>query len=403
VCLGWAAATGRAQPAVIGPSGGGQSAPAGPAPVNRAPATNLPELKCHLYTREAVLDYEFRFVAPFWVSIPLKRLYGGGRRLSITTWVRPISVEGAEDVRSEDNFVLPKEVPPGAKGDFELGGSLAFGEGVYEINWELKDEAGRACRVGWKLEAKLPRRARDVPMALDPGEVAPAAVYLFRPERGMGGGETRLRVKVLVNLDVPYQRRRARVQLWRFVPMISGLRVMSRHPALDEFSVVAFSLEEQEVFHRHGFSKRIDFPALGKAVASLTPGIVEVNDLRRGSDLAFLDELLAEELTETEGVDAIVFVGADDRFGKRVSPATIERFREARVPVFHFNSTPYLWRGAIGNAVKSVRGTEFRVRQPYELAAAVDKLVEEILEQRAARRPGKVAPPGVSPRGLLPH
>ena len=170
--------------------------------------------------------------------------------------------------------------------------------------------------------------------------------------------------------------------------MISGLRVMSRHPALAEFALAAFSLEEQKVLHRQEFSMRIDFPELGDAIESLTPGTVQVETLRQGSDLQFLDELLAEELSDIAQVDAIVFVGADDRFGKRVSAETMERLRATGVPVFHFNSTVFLWRGAIGNAVKSLGGKEYKVRQPHELAKAVESLVADILAQRQQHGPG---------------
>jgi hypothetical protein len=332
-----------------------------------------------------VLDFEFRFFAPFWVDIPFRRLHGGGRRLRMTARIDPLSVEGAEAVEIVDQFVLGKGVPEGLRGELELSGAFALGEGRYRIDWKLEDEAGRACRLNWQLEAKRSRQYRDVNLAVKPGEVAPVHVYLFRPEPEAAGGSAGLRVKLLMNLDIP-TRRRARVPLWRYAPMISGLRVMSRHPALGEFSVVAFSLEEQEVLFRQEFSRRIRFPDLGDAIESLTPATVDWNDLRQGSDLEFLDDLLAGELQDTGRVDAIIFVGADDRFGKRISPATLEQMRAARIPVFHFNSTVFLWRGAIGNAVKSLDGREYKVRQPHELAKAVESLVAEILARRPKQR-----------------
>jgi hypothetical protein len=356
-------------------------------PGRRAPAEALPELKCRLQTREPWLDYEFRFFAPFWVEIPLRRLYGGGQRFAVSAVVEPVSVEGAEPVVIRDEFELNKEIPERARGALEYGAAFALGEGRYEIEWRLEDEAGRSCTLSWKLEAKRSRRDRGLNLTVKPGEVAPADVYLFRPEPAVESAGTGLRVKLLMNLDVT-SRRRAQVQYWRYAPLISGLRVMSRHPALAEFAVVAFSLEEQQVLFHEGFSNRIRFPALGDAIASLTPATVELRTLRQGSDLEFLDELLAKELNDTAQVDAIIFLGADDRFGKRVSPATLEQVRARRTPVFHFNTTRFVWRGAIGNAVKSLGGKEYRVRLPHELARAVDELVTEILAQRPQQRSG---------------
>jgi hypothetical protein len=66
----------------------------------------------------------------------------------------------------------------------------------------------------------------------------------------------------------------------------------------------------------------------------------------------------------------------------RVSSETLESVRAKDIPVFHFNSTGYLWRGAIGNAVRSLGGREYKVRRPHELAKAVDQLVTEILANR---------------------
>ena len=375
VCLLWSQAAAQVEPSQSSNRAGDAGSR------QRLPAQDLPELKCQLYKRSPILDFEFRFVAPFRVDIPFWRLVGGGRRLTITPLIRPVSIENAKPVRYRDVYVLPKEVPRGTRGNLELTGSFALGEGDYEIEWRLRDEAGRSCRVSWQVKTKLSRRDRNINMTLNQGEVARSAVYLFRREPLVERGPAQLRVKLLLNLDVP-NRRRARVRLMRYVPMISGLRMMSRHPDLAEFEVVAFSVEEQEVLHRGGLSERIDFPALGKAIESLTPATVEFKNLQRGSDLEFLDTLMAEELNDIEGVDALIFVGADDRYGKRVSPETIDQLRKKQIPAFHFNSTLFLWRGAIGNLVRALDGKEYRVRQPHELATAVQKLVAEILEQR---------------------
>jgi hypothetical protein len=351
-----------------------------------AAAKELPALKCWVQTGQPVLDYEFRFFAPYWITIPLRRLYGGGQRLTVRAVIDPVSAEGAEPVEIKDKIDLAKPIPENFRGTLEYSGALALGEGRYQIAWKVEDEAGRACEVNWKWEAKRSRQDRGVNLTVEPGEVAPAWVYLFRPEPAVESHGPRLRVKLLMNLDVPS--RRARVQLWRYAPMISGLRVMSRHPALAEFALVAFSLEQQQVLFRQGYLRRIRFPDLGEAIGSLTPGLVDFQTLRKGSDLEFLDDLLAKELNDTEPVDAIIFLGADDRFGKRVSEQTLARIRAKRIPVFHFNSTRYLWRGAIGNAVRSLGGKEYKVRLPYELAKAVEQLVEDIVARRPQERSG---------------
>jgi hypothetical protein len=342
----------------------------------------LPELRCKLRTARPQLDYELRFSSAYLVAIPLQRLRGGGNRLTATVVIHPLSPENAEPVRLRDVAQI-RTIPPRTKGDLELGGYLAMGEGEYQVDWELRDEAGRSCRVSWNLKARRSGRYRDVDLTLRPGEIQSATSRLFRPDgTSRPPANHNFRVKLLVNLDMR-TRRSSRVQLWRYVPMISSLRVMSRHADLAEFSVVAFSVKDQKILHRQAPSSRIDFPGLGDSIESLSPGTVDFETLRRGSDLDFLDNLFRDELGDGEDFDAVIFMGSDDRYGKRISRETIENLKEKRISVFYLRSMFDLWRGAIGNSVRSLGGKEFPTREPADLALAVDEIVMRLQQRKA--------------------
>ena len=66
-----------------------------------------------------------------------------------------------------------------------MSGSLALGEGKYDIQWQLRDRFGRFCSESWTLEAKLKKKDRGVPLVLGPGEVAPSGCFSF-PQGNIG-------------------------------------------------------------------------------------------------------------------------------------------------------------------------------------------------------------------------
>src|SRR5262249_36778976 len=59
--------------------------------------------------------------------------------------------------------------------------------------------------------------------------------------------------------------------------LVTMMRRITREPRFGKFSVVAFNIQEQRVLYRQSSSDRIDFPALGKAVKNVQPGVMDLN------------------------------------------------------------------------------------------------------------------------------
>ena len=201
------------------------------------------EIRCRTRAFRPFLGFQFRFLAGYFIEIPVRDLAGPPNELVISVTVRPISVEGAEPVSFDREF--QSRAIPNRRGTIEMSGSLALGEGKYDIQWQLRDRFGRFCSESWTLEAKLKKKDRGVPLVLGPGEVAPSAVFLFRKEISVRGGpaDKKLRVKLLVSMDVR-RRRQVTIRLWQYSRLVAILRSLSRNLSLVEFSLVAFSLED---------------------------------------------------------------------------------------------------------------------------------------------------------------
>ena len=353
-------------------------------PVGLPPPT-IP-LKCKLHKLKPRLDYELRLFTGFWIEIPTKQLAGPEMDWYVSLIMRPRSREDVEPSRS-DQQVRTAEIPPKMKGAIEFSGAFAMGEGSYDVSWHLRDETGRYCDVAWEVKAKRSRRDRKVELALRPGEVAPSGIYLFRrePPSEMNPTGANLRIKVLLNLDSG-SRRSVTIRPWQYGPMLSTLRLLARHPETHLFSVVAYSFEDQSVLYRQPLANRIDFPALGRAIKSLSPGTVNFSHLGKGKETDFFGRLLHDEVTNDRTLDALVFLGHDPFTGKRVAREFVSSLDRGRYPVFYLNSSRHRWRGIIGQAVRNLGGKSYWIRNPAELSSALERMLTGIHEWR--RPPG---------------
>ena len=357
---------------------------------DRAPAFAPPTtpLKCKLHKLKPRLDYELRLFTGYWIEIPTKQFAGPENEWYVTLIVQPLSKEGLEPTRVDEQ-VTTAAIPPKTKGSVEFSGSFAMGEGRYAVSWHLRDHSGRYCDVAWEVEGKVSRGDRKVDVALEPGEVASPAIYLFRREPALERDPAgpNLRIKVLLNLDSG-SRRRVTLRPWQIGLMLSTLRLLARHPATFQFSVVAYSLEDQSVLYRQPLANRVNFPALGRAIKSLSPGTVEVGHLGKRKETDFFGRLLYDEVQDDAPLDALVFLGHDPVVGKRVAAEFVRSLNKGGYPVFYLNVSRHPWRGIVGQAVRTLGGKSYSIRRPAELSSALDKMLARILAQRTAR-PGE--------------
>jgi hypothetical protein len=199
-------------------------------------------------------------------------------------------------------------------------------------------------------------------------------------------------VKVLVNF-APQNQRSAVLQPTDTSALTAILRNISREPRIGKFSVVAFNLQEHRIVYRQDNADKIDFPALGEAVQSISPGTVDLSRLgQKNGETEFLKRLLHEELGSGDGPDAVVFAGPKALLEENVSPESLKEIGGVSYPVFYMNYNLYPqqvpWNDAIGKAVKFLKGYEYTISKPRDLWFAVTEMVSRIVKTKQDRRSG---------------
>ncbi len=334
----------------------------------------LPELKCSAETFGPFLDFEFRFFAGLQIGLPVKHYRGQKPSFEMLVTVTPTEGTPGRPAELFDRFGATQEVPDDAKGEMIVNPSFSMGEGRYRVDWRLEDNRGQSCSGSRKLRASLSRGQKTVNLALKPGEIIESAVYLFRPEPPVARGRltTPKRLKIFVSMDI--RRRRGQVvrpSLLRLHPHFSTVRQLARSRVFNEFSVVLFSFEDQQILHRQDYAPAIDFRPMRSTLAKLNPQTVDIDQLGRGREMDYFESMLSVELLVGEPPDAVVFVGQETHFGQQVSEFMRERLRRTEAAFAFLDTSRLAWKGAMGNVVRAVKGKEYRLRQPSDLSKAL--------------------------------
>ena len=351
-------------------------------------------LPCKAAVREPQLDFEFRFFTGYMVRVPAREMLGKERPIAIQITVTPLDVESAEPVkmqRSEVAGPIPEHL---RNQTVEISGSFVVGEGRYAVLWQMYDSLGAYCEVEWRIHAKRRRGERDLRLSIAPGEIGESRVYVFRPQRLDAAAKQPdpLDLKIYLNLD-PWRRRRGRsatsIRLFEFVPRLAVLRALARHPAVGRVALVAYSVEEQTVYHRQELDARIDFPEIEKAIENLSPAFVSIDQLGKERPREFFADTLASDFPGEERVHAYVFVGPDAELGRSLPKSDVRAIERPAASVFMLQAYRAPWRGVIGNFVSDLGGKEYRFSSPKDLGEAVDDLLGRAVRKQRERGAGR--------------
>jgi hypothetical protein len=198
-----------------------------------------------------------------------------------------------------------------------------------------------------------------------------------------------LNVKVMVNF-APQHASSATLKPLDTSALVSILRNISREPRICKFSIVAFNMTEQRVLYRQDNADQIDFPALGNAVQSLSPGRIDFKKFSvKNSETDFLTSLLQSELKKDEP-DAVILAGPKVMLEESVPADSLKTLENINYPVFYmnYNLEPQRnpWRDAIGNAVKKLRGYEYTISRPKDLWTAWSDIMARIVKLKPGRQ-----------------
>jgi len=357
----------------------------------REPRDDLP---CRLTPLKPSVGFDLKFHAGYEVALPMKELAGLENLLTVVFRVTP---EGAPDrVRYFSQKIRVPSIEPDAKGDAYLQGAFDLGEGVYQVDWLMRDRAERVCASFWRAEAALTAKEKELALALPPATAAPADEDEFadEPPGEKDYSNAPLSVKVLVNF-APQNNSAATLQRADTSALVSILRTIQRDPRIARYSVVAFNLQEQRILYRQEFSDRIDFQSIGEALKGLQLGRVDFARLQnKNSDAEFLGALIQNEFKVRDGEpapDGLIIAGPKAMLPSSVPAEALRDVGETEYPVFYlnYNLMPQLnpWRDSISQAVRYFKGLEFTITRPRELWSAVTEVVARIVKWKSGRRP----------------
>ena len=345
------------------------------------------DLPCTVTPVKPTLGFDLRFHSGYDVTIPLREIAGEQDLLTILFRVSPEDGKG-DPVYFSQKYNVPK-IEADAHGDAYLQGGFDLGEGDYHVDWLIRDRMERICSFNWETNAALNTKDQAMKLTLAANTVEPSDLEFFKQEAPVAriNQEDPLKVKVLINF-APQKSAAASIQPIDTSALVSILRNISREPRICKFSIVAFNMNEQRVVYRQEDANQIDFPELGKALASLKPGTVDFKNLsNKHGDTEFLTKLIETEVSGTKA-DAVIFAGPKVMLDEGVSQENLKQYAN-NSPVFYmnFNLSPVQapWRDAIGNAVKHMRGLEYTITRPRDLWTAWTDIIGKIVKFKLVR------------------
>jgi len=343
------------------------------------------DLPCTVTPDKPVLGFDLRFHSGYDVSVPLKELAGSENLLTMVFRVTPQD-HPDEPVYLSQHLAVPA-ITDDERGPAYLQGSFDVGEGKYHVDWLMRDRSERVCSFNWDIEASLPQKDKQMALDIAPDVVQPSDTEPFRQEPPVErvSREAPLNIKVMVNF-APQDSGSATLQPLDTNALLSILRNIAREPRICKFSIVAFNMQEQRVLYRQDGASQIDFPALGKALAALNLGTVDLRQLsQKHGDSEFLGKLIATELTdEKPPADAVIFAGPKVVLDDGIPPDTLKQISDVKTPVFYMNynlnpqNNP--WRDAIGNTVKYLKGAEYTISRPRDLFFSWTEIIGRIVK-----------------------
>ena len=339
------------------------------------------DLPCTVTPIKPVLGFDLRFHAGYGVTLPLKELAGNGDNL---TMIFKVTSEQSKDSPSffSQKFIVPP-VEEDSKGDTYLEGTFDVGEGAYHVDWMMRDRMERVCSSDWDITASLAAQDQNIRPVISSSEIEAAERDFFRPDPPVSRtASDSFRVKLLVNF-APQNSASSAMPPVDTSAIVSILRSIHRDPHIGRFSLVAFNMTDQKVVYRADNAENIDFPALGKAVTRVKLGTIDYKKLTDPhSEVDFLTRLVEDELGNAS-TDAVIFAGPKVMLDQNVAAEVLKDLSSITFPVFYmnYNLRPQQnpWRDSIGTVVKKLRGVEYTITRPRDLANAWTDIVSRII------------------------
>jgi hypothetical protein len=339
------------------------------------PRTDLP---CAVSPVKPELGFDLKLHAGYRASVPFEEVPAGTEMLVIARIRRS---DNGEAVHLRQRIVSsPSRGQSNGIGEF--AGFFAVGEGGYDVDWMLRDRAGRVCSHFWKISAEFPDKDKAISV-MNPGRVQPLDPdpYHNEPLVEKNALETLPPVAVLLNF-APLDPTAAFLSDAERDALLAMLRAILRDHRIGNVSLTVFNLEQRKVLHRE--QGEIDFREIQTAVESLQLGTISAGALEnRDGSGEFVAGLIDEIVSKEDAPAAVVFVGPAGGPSTKLS-GTLAGFSKTASPQFFYltyNPLPAAapWTDIISKAVRFLKGRDYSIGQPRDLLSAWSDMMGRIV------------------------
>jgi hypothetical protein len=374
-------------------------------------------LRCETTPVAPTLGFGLRFQTGYEVRVPLSQFHGPGHRISVLLRVNPEAKEGqpAYLLRS---FDLPDV--PDTEFVAEVAGSFLVGQGSYRSRAIVLDDVNRVCRSDWRLEVK-PGRSERNRLLMPPNTVAPLSTSSGGTAPATDGTLNRMTIFLHAAPLIPGTSKLLPSDVLTVTGSLAAL--LEQLPARS-VRLVVFNLEQQKELYRTGGFTIRDLEQVTRVLDGLQLAMVDYHVLQHPQGQAeMLRALMHREVNEASRSDAVIFLGPDGSssgsdvpgeadaiaLGQRIVYLQYESsepwFKVSRVtsslgltadprPKYPCQSWPCSIipaqrtassqaevstrtaseRGAIGVAIRRLKGRILVVRTPADFAKAVNQI-----------------------------
>jgi hypothetical protein len=340
------------------------------------------DITCSVDTPKPELGFDFMFQAGYHVRLRLKELVGPNNLLTIV--MRVLSEKHKDQpIYFVQKFYVPA-IEDNLEGTAAFDGLFRLGEGKYHVDWLMRDADDRVCSRFWDVDAKVDGRDNQLSKGLAHDVIQPMEPTPFyegaQVERAPVGRP--LHVKVIVNF-APQRMDAVTLERDDLQGLVAIVRKIEQDPRIGRFSIVACSLQAQQVIYQQQNVTHIDLPALGQAFKELNLAKVDAKHLvTKNSESEFLGRLMTEEGEDQS--DGVIFVSPKFALEASVPSEVVGKLKDR--PVFYLNyslnTLIYPWRDAIGRIVKQLHGFEYTISRPRDLFIAWPNIVSHLLSAK---------------------
>ncbi len=336
-------------------------------------------LSCSIIRQHQYLDFAFRYDTGFLVTLHPRDFSPNSH---LTTYLRVTPTTGSP-VFLQRIFNIPPIPPEMLKGltpqilrkmDLELSGGFAAGEGRYKVEVMLLDEHEHTCREHWNLQ--IPRlKQHSIPTALEPNTVVPLETNSWDGKLDANG----IRLTVLLHA-APIDSESAKLYALDREFLLQSLSSLLKQVPCRSVEVIAFNLEQQKEFFRQEHFDGIEFSRLDDALQKLELATVPYQALTRDAWAKWLVQLAHEQTSMTSPSDAVVFLGPNARYWKKI-PGELRENPAGPPQFFYFEYFPTVMNDledSIDSLTRNMRGTVYKIHSADELGESIRKMMSKL-------------------------